>query len=78
MPFREREANRDLDRDRNSPRREFRRRDEDLGPSVVGFGDDVPSFMLITTAKRRAAPEPDVSENEIPDILAGEAEETEA
>ena len=77
-PIREREVSRDQDRDRNSPRREFRRRDEDLGPSVVGFGDDVPSFMLITTAKRRAAPEPDVSETELPDIVAHDDKETEA
>ncbi len=34
------------------PPREFRRRDEDLGPLVTGFGDDVPAFMTI---RRRAA-----------------------
>ena len=28
-------------------RRERYRRDDDLGPSVVGFGDDVPAFMLL-------------------------------
>ncbi len=27
--------------------RDGRRRDEDLGPSVLGFGDDVPAFMLL-------------------------------
>jgi superfamily II DNA/RNA helicase len=37
---------------RDEPRRdEFRReryrRDDDLGPSVVGFGDDVPAFMFL-------------------------------
>jgi superfamily II DNA/RNA helicase len=32
--------------------REFRRRDEDLGPRVTGFGEDVPAFMTI---RRRAA-----------------------
>ncbi len=32
------------------------RRDDDLGPSVLGFGDDVPAFMLIPArAKRHAA-----------------------
>jgi superfamily II DNA/RNA helicase len=32
---------------RDEPRRY--RRDDDLGPSVVGFGDDVPAFMLLRT-----------------------------
>ena len=36
-------------------RRERYRRDDDLGPSVLGFGDDVPAFMLITARKRPAA-----------------------
>ena len=35
------------------PRRE-RRRDDDLGPSVLGFGDDTPAFMLIAARPRRA------------------------
>jgi hypothetical protein len=35
------------DRNRDDPRRERYRRDEDLGPSVIGFGDDVPAFMLL-------------------------------
>ena len=26
---------------------EYRRRDEDLGPSVLGFGDEVPAFMML-------------------------------
>jgi superfamily II DNA/RNA helicase len=39
---------------RDEPRRdEFRReryrRDDDLGPAVVGFGDDVPAFMFLRT-----------------------------
>ena len=34
------------------PRREGRYRDDDLGPSVRGFGDDVPAFMLIRSPKR--------------------------
>ncbi len=44
--------------DRGAPR-EHRRRDEDLGPAVLGFGEEVPAFM---TLPRRAvlAPEPDV------------------
>ncbi len=39
--------------------RDGRRRDEDLGPSVLGFGDDVPAFMLLrSNGVRRAALEP--------------------
>lgn len=32
--------------DRSRPR-DPRRRDEDLGPSVLGFGEDVPAFMML-------------------------------
>jgi superfamily II DNA/RNA helicase len=32
---------------RDEPRRY--RRDDDLGPAVVGFGDDIPAFMLLRT-----------------------------
>jgi superfamily II DNA/RNA helicase len=32
---------------RDEFRRERYRRDDDLGPSVVGFGDDVPAFMFL-------------------------------
>ena len=35
--------------------RDGRRRDEDLGPSVLGFGDDVPAFMLLRSATRHPA-----------------------
>ena len=48
-----------------APRREPRRRDDDLGPAVVGFGDEIPAFMLIPARRSRhhaaaapAAPEP--------------------
>ena len=34
---------------RDDFRRERYRRDDDLGPAVVGFGDDVPAFMLLRT-----------------------------
>jgi len=48
--------------DRARPR-DTRRRDEDLGPSVLGFGDDVPAFMLLRSrAVRGSAPEPVESE----------------
>jgi len=40
-----REDNRRQDTRRDEPRRY--RRDDDLGPSVVGFGDDVPAFMML-------------------------------
>ena len=43
--------------------RDNRRRDEDLGPSVLGFGDDVPAFMLLRSRVARAStPEPAESE----------------
>jgi len=32
---------------REAPRREPRRRDDDLGPAVTGFGSDLPAFMLL-------------------------------
>jgi superfamily II DNA/RNA helicase len=38
-------------RSAGAPPRDFRRRDEDLGPRVTGFGEDVPAFMTI---RRRA------------------------
>ncbi len=47
-PAREREPARDRDRDRGP-----RRGDSDLGPSVVGFGGEVPAFMLVAARPRR-------------------------
>jgi superfamily II DNA/RNA helicase len=38
------------------------RRDDDLGPRVVGFGDDTPAFMMVAARKRHAAPVADVEE----------------
>jgi superfamily II DNA/RNA helicase len=35
------------------PPRDFRRRDEDLGPAVQGFGDEVPAFMLLPWRRDR-------------------------
>jgi superfamily II DNA/RNA helicase len=40
--------------------RDPRRRDDDLGPAVAGFGDDVPAFM--TLPRRPKLPEPDMAE----------------
>ena len=58
-------------RDEESPRarpprdetrsRDERRRQDDLGPSVLGFGDSTPAFMLIPTPKPRRSAEPDAS-----------------
>ena len=36
-------------RPRDEPRRHYRR-DDDLGPSVLGFGDDVPAFMMLRSS----------------------------
>jgi len=48
--------------DRGRPR-DRGRRDDDLGPSVLGFGDDVPAFMLLRSrAGRMPTPEPVESE----------------
>jgi len=45
------------DRPRDDGRDERRRRyrDDDLGPAVVGFGDDVPAFMRLPTRASRPA-----------------------
>jgi len=40
-------------RDGDRFRRDGRRRDEDLGPSVLAFGGDVPAFMLLPTRASR-------------------------
>jgi len=34
--------------------REPRRRDDDLGPAVRGFGDDIPAFMMVAARPRRS------------------------
>ncbi len=36
------------------PRRDPRRRDDDLGPGVLGFGDEPPAFMALPRRKTRA------------------------
>jgi superfamily II DNA/RNA helicase len=43
------------DHRRDDGRRERYRRDDDLGPSIVGFGDDVPAFMFLRTRPPHAA-----------------------
>jgi superfamily II DNA/RNA helicase len=37
--------------------RDYRRRDEDLGPPVQGFGDDIPGFMMLPRRARRLGDE---------------------
>jgi superfamily II DNA/RNA helicase len=44
-------------RDDRARRENYRHRQEDLGPSVVGFGDAVPAFMLIPVPRPKRAPE---------------------
>ncbi len=40
---------------RSAPQSRERRRDDDLGPAVVGFGDEVPAFMLVRARPTRPA-----------------------
>jgi superfamily II DNA/RNA helicase len=54
------EARRDEPR-RDEFRRERYRRDDDLGPAVVGFGDEVPAFMFL---RPRSAPMTEKREND--------------
>jgi superfamily II DNA/RNA helicase len=55
-PREDRSMRDDRVRPRDEPRRHFRR-DDDLGPAVMGFGDDVPAFMLLRSRPART-PEP--------------------
>jgi superfamily II DNA/RNA helicase len=48
-----REDHRRDDRRRDDHRRN--RRDEDLGPAVLGFGDEIPAFMMVAARPARAA-----------------------
>jgi superfamily II DNA/RNA helicase len=45
------------------------RRDDDHGPSVVGFGDDVPAFMLLRAHRPSNTPEPDPDAQDEPDVI---------
>ena len=55
-------------RGREEYRRDHRRRDDDLGPSVTGFGEDIPAFMMVAARPNRGAATPamdvDVEESE--------------
>ncbi len=50
----------DRDRGDRDRRRDRYRRDDDLGPQVLGFGDEVPAFMLLRARARRPQVTPDV------------------
>jgi len=56
-------------RDHDRPRRDYR---DDLGPSVVGFGSDMPAFLM-TTFKIPAAPTPGSEVDEDEDVVEVEA-----
>ncbi len=47
----DRQANPRFDRNRDRPRR-----DDDLGPAVLGFGDETPAFMLVAAMPKRHNP----------------------
>jgi superfamily II DNA/RNA helicase len=49
------------ERERDRGRRDRYRRDDDLGPAVLGFGDEIPAFMLLRTRARRV---PAIAETE--------------
>ena len=50
---------------RDARGRERYRRDDDLGPSVHGFGDDVPAFMLIPVRRQAvASSQPEMEQTE--------------
>jgi superfamily II DNA/RNA helicase len=56
------EASRPEPRFDRGQNRDFRRRDEDLGPTVQGFGDDIPAFMALP--RRAAAPLAAIAEDQ--------------
>ena len=49
---------------RDSPRHEPRRRDNDLGPAVTGFGDEMPAFMLLRRRIAQVAAGPSIEEGD--------------
>ena len=51
-------------RDRPRDQQPRDRRDDDLGSNVVGFGDDVPAFMLLRSRRSRAGGDVQVIEQE--------------
>jgi superfamily II DNA/RNA helicase len=55
------EPRREVEPRRDTPRREPRHRDEDSGPMVKGFGEDVPAFMLL---RQRRVTKPSIEREE--------------
>jgi superfamily II DNA/RNA helicase len=49
---------------REAPRRDPRRRDNDLGPAVTGFGDEMPAFMLLRRRPAQVLASPSIEETE--------------
>ncbi len=57
------------DRPRDDRSRDDRRRDNDLGPAVVGFGDEIPAFMLVAARPRHPiSAEPDTAVQNADDL----------
>jgi superfamily II DNA/RNA helicase len=54
-PERPRDEPRENRRPERRDDRRDRRRNDDLGPTVIGFGDDIPAFMLIAARPHRHA-----------------------
>ena len=50
---------------REPPRREPRSRDNDLGPAITGFGDEMPAFMLLHRRSAQVAAGPSIEEGDI-------------
>ena len=51
-------------RGRAEDRRDRGRRNDDLGPPVTGFGEDIPAFMLVRARPARRSPAPDAPAEE--------------
>jgi superfamily II DNA/RNA helicase len=49
---------------REAPRRETRRHDNDLGPMVKGFGEEVPAFMMLRRRRAPVAASPSIEEGD--------------
>ena len=55
--------------DRTQRRDDRRPRQDDLGPNVIGFGDDIPAFMLLPTRASRPTSQADMQFEEESDHL---------
>jgi len=66
-PRPERNFDRPRDRDRDRGGRERFRRDDDLGPSVLGFGDEIPAFMLVAAMSKRHHAKSEIAQQDATD-----------